>query len=337
MKCGQKGREAPGLYEVPGDGMVRVAVPMAPPLLLVNAYVLIDPGGGVTILDPGPRSGEAEALWTRVLEQLGIAWSGVRSVVVTHHHPDHYGLAGWMQERSGCSVRMSERAYAEAMLMWGPGADMENELPRFMARHGLPEQLARELKAHQAGIRSQVTPQPEISLVDSARPFRMGGTDWQPVETCGHAPGHLSFYDAGRKIILCGDAVLPLISPNVSLTPGSDPAPLKSFLQGLSALGGLEVKTAYPGHREPFADFAGRTRTLLRHHEERLDAAAALLSDQPCSGYEVCGELFRGRYTGIHQLRFALSETLAHLAELERRGRARSEERCGTIVYSALK
>lgn len=79
---------------------------------------------------------------------------------------------------------------------------------------------------------------------------------------------------------------------------------------------------AFPGHREPFAGFAERLDSLLRHHEERLDATAALLADGPLSGFAVCEAMFRSRVTSAHQLRFAMGETLAHLAELVRRERA---------------
>lgn len=320
----------PAVFE---DGLIRVPVPMYPPLRVVNSYLLAGPDGGWTVIDPGPRSREAEETWNRTLDWLGASWSRVRAVVLTHHHPDHYGLAGWMQERSGCRVWMSRRAYAEVLHMWGPESDMESALPDFMRRHGLPESLAAELREHQAGIRMQITPQPTVSCLEDRASWSMGGRIWRPVETGGHAPSHLSFYDAAEQAILCGDAVLPQISPNVALLPGSDPQPLHTFLQGLTALRELPVRIAYPGHREPFTHFAARIDSLLQHHEERLDDAEALLAESPLSGYGVCGGLFRGRISGIHQLRFALGEALAHLAELERRGRIRSLEKNGQVLF----
>lgn len=217
--------------------------------------------------------------------------------------------------------------------MWGPASVMESALPEFFARHGMPEQRVAELREHQAAIWPVISPQPEVSHVETERSFAMGGREWLPVETGGHAAGHLSFFHPGSGQLLCGDAVLPQISPNVSLLPGSDPEPLRSFMDGLSMLRQLPVKTAFPGHREPFGYFAGRIDNLLLHHEERLDAAESLLADRPRSGFEVCRELFRGRIPGIHQLRFAMSETLAHLVELERRGRAVSEEKNGEILF----
>ncbi|MNW13626.1 hypothetical protein D3C71_2116280 [compost metagenome] len=45
-----------------------------------------------------------------------------------------------------------------------------------------------------------------------------------------------------------------------------------------------------------------------------------MLAKKPRTGYEVC-ELLFGNELGIHQMRFAMSEALAHLLELIRIGR----------------
>lgn len=302
-------------------GILQVSIPMDPPLRRVNSYILPESDGRITILDPGPRKAESEEAWRGVLQELGLTWGQIKQIVVTHHHPDHYGLAGWIQEHSGAPVWMTARAKAEADLMWGQASAMNERLPALFARHGMPAELTTDIRRHLESFAPQVSPQPEVSVLDPGAPFEMGGREWEPVVTGGHAPGHASFYDPGTGVILCGDAVLPQISPNISLHPGSDEQPLLTFLQGLKQLSPYRVSFAYPGHREPFSGFTERTLRLLRHHEERLDTAEALLQSGPLSGFAVCEALFRGRVTTAHQLRFAMAETLAHLAELVRRGR----------------
>ncbi|WP_310551382.1 MBL fold metallo-hydrolase [Paenibacillus glufosinatiresistens] len=325
---------APGEVTAVAEGIRRLSVPMLPPLRQVNAYLLAEPDGGISVVDPGPRSPEAEAVWDSALAKLGLVWRDIRQVMVTHHHPDHYGLAGLMQSRSGgCPVYMSARAAAEADLMWGPAAEMDRRLPAFFRRHGMPEEWTSRLAEHLAGFVPQVTPQPDVTT--DALPPEFGGRKWRVLETGGHAPGHRSFFSEADGLVLCGDAVLPRISPNVSLLPGSDAQPLLRYLDGLRELGCLPALLALPGHREPFHGFAERTASLLRHHEERLDETEALLAEGPRTGWEVCGGLFPpGRAAGIHQLRFAMSETLAHLAELVRRGRAEQAE--GETVFFRL-
>ena len=318
-------------------GVLQVSVPMALPLRQVNSYILPDRDGKITVIDPGPHTLEAELAWQRVLEELDISWDRVRGIVVTHHHPDHYGLAGWMQSRTGCRVWMSERAHAEAGMAWGSGAILNEALPLFFLRHGMPESRVQGIREHLESFRPEVTPQPEVTYIHTGEPFVMGSRKWQPVVTGGHAPGHVSFYHGGSGQILCGDAVLPQISPNVGLQPGSDRQPLLTFMEGLRELRSLRVELAFPGHREPFTGFAARADSLLRHHEERLDTTAALLAGGPLSGFAVCEGLFRSRIASAHQMRFAMSEALAHLAELVRRERAAETgtEPGGEVLFTA--
>lgn len=315
--------------------ILRVPIPMAPPLRSVNSYILRG-DEGITIIDPGPRTPESEEQWQQVWGQHHLSPCEVTRIVVTHHHPDHYGLAGWLQETTGATVLMSRRAFAEAELMWGMDSQVEAALPEWFGQHGMPESWCEQLPGHLYGFRSQVTPPPEVTFIQEGESITMGGRVWHAVETAGHAPGHLSFYDALDKRLICGDAVLPQISPNIGFLPGSDPQPLYSFLGSLVKLRAYEVKWAYPGHRHKFDYFARRISQLFQHHEERLSRIEVLLRERPYSGFEVCASLF-GTDLGIHQMRFAMSETLAHLVELVRQGRARElttgSSRNTTILY----
>ncbi|WP_068783154.1 MBL fold metallo-hydrolase [Paenibacillus phocaensis] len=303
--------------------VARVPISMAPPLRQVNSYVLRG-DEGITILDPGPRTEETIREWQAAWQDLRISPRDVTQIVLTHHHPDHYGLAGYLQEVTGAAVFMSPRAYEETRLMWGEDSRMHEALPELFRRHGMPQSWHGQLPSHLHGFVNQVTPAPEVTFLREGEPIRMGGRAWRPIETAGHAPGHLSFYDPERKLLFCGDAVLPQISPNVSFLPGSDPQPLQSFLDSLVKLSAYEVATAYPGHRRPFDYFAERVRLLLQHHEERLLRIEGLLRERPQTAFEVCAALF-GTELGIHQMRFAMSETLAHLVELVRQGRAEEQ------------
>jgi glyoxylase-like metal-dependent hydrolase (beta-lactamase superfamily II) len=373
------------------DGGFQVKISMSFPLRWVNSYVLKGQDG-FTIVDPGPRSNVTEGEWGRVFKELGMSFGDISDIVVTHHHPDHYGLAGWMQQHSKARVHMSARSHREAMLMWdGRGPDgglgasgsyplsdssedlnvdsqsgvkasaedvgktdisgdmdlgtgserdrgmdmdvdmsvgkvtdmvMDQRLPRFFVHHGFPLEQVSALETHMQQAYLQVNPQPEITIIPTGTDARldMGGRSWLPVETGGHAPGHVSLYEPDSGVILCGDAVLPQISPNISLLPGSDTQPLQSYLDGLKRLGELEVAWAYPGHRNPFGYFRERTAALAAHHEERLDKFQHLIRQEGSTTYELCIAVFSSKL-GIHQLRFAMSETLAHLVELVRRGR----------------
>ncbi len=186
-----------------------------------------------------------------------------------------------------------------------------------------------------------VSPQPQVTLLREG-PVRLGDRVYEAIETPGHAAGHLVFYDAEAEVIFCGDHVLPQISPNVSFLPQVEENPLGAYLSSLQEIGRLPVKMAYPGHREPWQGFGARAEELVRHHHERLALMEGQLS-APLSAYEVCRATFGDRLS-IHQMRFALSETIAHLILLEAEGRiqqvdpaSRSHALCRDIQSSCKK
>ncbi|NMO95265.1 MBL fold metallo-hydrolase [Paenibacillus lemnae] len=307
------------------SGLIQIKIPLDNPLRWVNSYLLRD-GDEVTLIDPGPRTPAAEQEWLAAFRVLGLQPADISLILLTHHHPDHYGLSGWLQQQSGAPVRMSERAELEAQLMWGSGSSMDEDLPSFFESHGMPAVWLEQLPGHLNIFIPQVTPAPKVTHQHDGEQLDMGGRSWQVIQTAGHAPGHLSLYHEGSGDLICGDAVLPQISPNVSLLPGSDAAPLRLYLEGLRRLQTLQVRAAYPGHRHPFTHFRERIQALLEHHEERLNTTAGLLASAgPMTAFEVCTALFGGKL-GIHQLRFAMCEALAHLAELAAVSRAELRE-----------
>lgn len=316
--------------------VIQVPISMAPPLKKVNSYMLRG-SEGITVIDPGPRTEETEKEWKEVWRELRIQPADITSIVITHHHPDHFGLAGYLQSLTQARVYMSERAYEEAERMWGSGSVVNEALPALFQRHGMPADWLNQLPQHMRGFISQVTPFPEITPVTEDSSILMGGRSWEPIISGGHAPGHMSFYERSKKIMICGDAVLPQISPNISLVPDSESDPLQSFIEGLRRLGRYDVNTAFPGHRSPFDYFNERVRLLIQHHEQRLQRMEQLLQEEPLTGFQICSAVF-GTKLGIHQMRFAMSETLAHLLELVRQGRAAMEEKDtgGEIRFRAL-
>ncbi|OAB39007.1 hypothetical protein PMSD_03475 [Paenibacillus macquariensis subsp. defensor] len=315
-------------------GISQVKISMSYPLRWVNSYVLHS-SSGIVIIDPGPRNSVTEDEWKKVLGKLGYTLEDVSGIFVTHHHPDHYGLAGWFQSQCNAKVYMSQRSYDESLLMWGTDTDINVKLTLWLQQHGLPDELASQIEQHLLDFIPQVSPTPDITIVERGSHLELGGLSWLVIETGGHAPGHLSLYNEELGIMMCGDAVLPQISPNVSLIPGSDPEPLYSFMSGLVRLKQYVVNQAFPGHREPFSTFHKRIEDLLLHHEQRLIEVDKLLIQSPQNGYEICTALFPNKLS-LHQMRFAMCEALAHLQELVRQGKAQSSVSTvdGSIIFT---
>lgn len=309
----------------------QVRVPVPYPLQYVNAYLLAGDHGW-TVLDPGIHTPEALALWEGVWARLGSGYKDVERIVLTHHHPDHYGLAGYFQERSGAPVFLSEWGRHQAEQLWGEGCQEVSALWRLFLDHGMDREIADSMLPHMEGFVSLVSPRPQITVIEDGETLRLGGEEYEAVETGGHAAGHMSFYRKAAGELFCGDAVLPRISPNIGYMPGVEEDPLESFLDGLRHLGSYRVERAYPGHRDSFTGFAKRCAELAVHHEKRLELMRRQVCQGACTAYECCIGLFGTRLT-VHQLRFAMSETLAHLFHLERKGAVRRGEQAGVLVF----
>ncbi|MFC4102771.1 MBL fold metallo-hydrolase [Paenibacillus xanthanilyticus] len=324
--------EMEGVTAWPG-GIMQVKIPLPFSLKWVNSY-LVQGEGGYTLIDPGLRTDEAEAAWAKAMEMLGIRFEDIRRIVLTHQHPDHYGLAGWFQERAGAQVWMSSQSHAYARRLWGEDRAFNGELVGLFARHGMPEPLQEAVASHLESFTPRVSPQPVVTYLEAGERLHMGGVEWLAINAPGHARGQLCFYAKAAGWMICGDQVLPDITPNISVVPGEDADPLARFLESLAELEGYEVKLAFPGHRDPFADFGGRIRAIAAHHERRLARIEELAASGTDTGYAICEALFGPRIAGnAHNLRFAMAETLAHLVYLERSGRLIAEEATGGIRY----
>jgi len=145
----------------------------------------------------------------------------------------------------------------------------------------------------------------------------------------------LSFYDPEREWLIGGDFLLPKITPNISLWPGCDPNPLQSYLTTLEKMENLPVRRVYPAHGPAFDTYRKRIEELKEHHRNRLNRMKRLLENRPLPAADVCFAIF-GSNLSIHNLRFALSETLAHLEYLRYRGEVELEERGDTLVYALI-
>jgi glyoxylase-like metal-dependent hydrolase (beta-lactamase superfamily II) len=315
--------------------IIQVKAPLPFPLRWVNSYI-IRGEKGLTIIDPGLHTVETEAVWEETFTHYGFAFSEVEQIVLTHYHPDHYGIAGWLQDRcGGIPVWISQEGFEQAMRLWGDGQPLTSEIAELFIKHGMDKTLVHEqLIPHMHDFIAWVSPQPQVSFIPYEKNFRMGDRWFEPIVTAGHAEGHLCFYDAERQEMFCGDHVLPQISPNVSYIPRADGNPLETFLVSLEKINQYKVVKAYPGHREPFDTFNLRVLELIAHHEDRLEKMAAQLTE-PKHVYQLSLDFF-GDQLSIHQMRFAMAETLAHVIYLQEKGQIKQQEHDGIFYYSLV-
>ena len=286
----------------------------------INLWLLED-GPGWTIVDTGYAMPEAKAAWARIFaEHLG--HRAVTRIIVTHFHPDHVGLAGWLAERWQALLWITEKEWLYARVM-SRGSDDFVPLRRdFARRAGLDEAASELFSERESGYRRGVpSVPPSFHRIADGATIDIGGREWLVIVGEGHAPELACLYCAEIGVLISGDQVLPRISPNVSLHPHEpDGDPLAKYLASLVKLRKAVSPEALvlPSHNLPFFGLHARIDELAAHHQARCAEIIEALV-RPGSAVDLLPVLFR-RPLDRHQTAFALGEALAHLHYLEGQG-----------------
>ncbi|GGP00318.1 MBL fold metallo-hydrolase [Nonomuraea glycinis] len=316
-------RVRPGLWSIP------VPIPVNP-LRYVLVYAL-EVDDGVAIVDAGWNTDEAYDALVAGLAVAGYAITDVQAVLVTHIHPDHYGLAGRVREMSGAWIGLHP---ADASLVHERYDDstiesMVDKQRAMLDRCGVPPQTAEELASSSMMIRHMVSMAKPDRLIEDGDRLDLSGWDLRAIWTPGHSPGHLCFVSPSRKLLFSGDHVLAKITPMVAVHPQSAPNPLADYLDALTAVRELDVEEVLPAHEYRFLELRGRVDYVIAHHGERLGEIEQVVAEaNGVTCWEAATRLTWSRpWETIPPFmrRAANNETLAHLVWLEAQGRVRRE------------
>ncbi|OAA23987.1 Zn-dependent hydrolase, glyoxylase [Frankia sp. EI5c] len=308
-------RLRPGLWSIP--------VPL-PTAGLTHVFMyLFETDHGAYVIDSGWDTDEAFAAVERGLAAAGYAVTDLRGIIPTHMHPDHYGLAGRLREASGAWIGLHPADAAVLRVEPLHPADLLRTLNEAMLRAGAPPEAMREVTAqHLPRDPLPGFARPDILIEDGDR-LDIPGWDLRAVWTPGHSPGHLCFWEPVNRLLLSGDHVLPRITPNIPFGGEAGDDPLGDYLRSLDKVDALSATATLPAHEYRFDGLSERVEQLRRHHEQRFAEVRAALAGGPATGWEVASQMRWSRpWDEIEGFvrRSAVSEALAHLRALERRG-----------------
>ena len=326
---------------VKGVYQIKLPLPGGPPGH-TNAY-LIDGSEGNLLIDTGWNTPEAFSALGEELKSNGFDFSDISQIVITHLHPDHYGLAGRIRELSGAKLALSE---IEARLLDRRYVNMSilvEEVSHLLRAHGTPQSELSQLSQASMPVRELVIPaKPDIKLKDGQK-VSMNPFEFKALLTPGHSPGHICLYEPERKFLFTGDHILPDITPNVGLHPQSGANPLGDYINSLKSLTELEVSFVFPGHGSVFSGLGQRIDVLLRHHQQRMTDILNVIRDDPKTAYQIATEIpWVPDEGGVNfqdlpplDKRLAVLETLAHLQLLATEGKAKEVVRNRISLYRA--
>lgn len=305
----------------------------------VNIYFLKE-GDGWAALDTGIDDARTREIWETLLSGP-LAGQRLTRVIVSHHHPDHIGLAGWLCARFGIPMLTSQSAYLGCMTTSiNPEILAGQHCRKFYARHGMDAETTKRVCSGGHRYLEKVSPlPPTFSRVVFGDDLTIGQRSFEVMTFDGHSNEQVVLYCAAENLLLAGDQVIAKISSNVSVQ-AQDPEgdPLGLFLRSLETLTRRISGDALvlPGHQLPFFGLHARCRELARHHADRCARIEAACRERPHSVAELVPVLFT-RILDPQQLSFAFSEAHAHVNRLLRsNGMTQSLHGDGIVRFSSI-
>ena len=317
-----------------------------------NAVYLID-ADQTTLVDTAVATPAVRAELEAGLERHGVGFADVDTVVLTHWHPDHAGLAGAIQAESGARVVVHA---ADAPIVDGSErpltADPKQQRETFTA-WGMPTTARERLQSFfESTATGLVERDPTVTPVEDGDIVDLGGVTLETVHLPGHTAGLCGFAfdptatranslvgddrsshdhtgdEPARSAIFTGDALLPRYTPNVGGADVRVDEPLATYAASLARLVDRDPTVAHPGHRGQIDEPARRAAEILAHHRERTGRVVDVLERGPATAWEVSAALF-GDLEAIHVLH-GPGEAFAHLDHLAGAGVA---ERDGATYH----
>ncbi|KRA25258.1 hypothetical protein ASD65_13130 [Microbacterium sp. Root61] len=318
-------RIAPAPEEV-RPGLWAIALPAGGnPIAYTIDYVFIT-DDGIALVDTGWATEASATALAKELAAIGYSITDISAILITHMHPDHFGLVPRiLRANPDCRLFMHD---ADLRLVDGRSdALRQRTTPRWqelMVSVGAPG-------SYEITTRAMVTNRVDDDIASQVvtlapdQVITLGSWSIRALWTPGHTPGHLCFLVEDHALLISGDHILPTITPQV--TQLSDPADdiLGNYLSSLRALRSLDVVEVLPAHQYRFTGLVERIDELLAHHERRfalLENAAARSPGLTC--YDLAHALdWRDPLVRMptDQARMAVKETLAHLVHMQGAGR----------------
>lgn len=305
------------------DGVWAVPLPLpVKNLPWVFSYFIADSVGDLHLVDSGWDSEPSWETLTAALVQLGKRLEDIRTLTVTHFHPDHLGMAERIRRASGAKVGLLA---LEQETLHGMKAGGAFELGHFedMRTWAVPKELWPKLHARSATGAEMPSFDADVVLADGDL-LAIPGRSVRVLATPGHTSGELSLHDPDAGILYSGDHLLPNQFPGIGLGGPTATNPIADYLGALDrivALGDVEVD---PGHGYRFTGLRERAEVTRKHHLDRSAEIAAILDrgGSP-SVWEVASQVtWTAGWDNLHDTErlSALRQTAQHIDYLERGG-----------------
>ena len=306
-----------------GEGALWMRLPLPMKLDHVNVFAFEDDDGW-TIVDTGFDTRRTREIWARLMAGP-LGGKPVARVIVTHHHPDHVGLAGWFQREHGAELITTRTSWLYArMLVLDEQMKPVDETLAYWRAAGMEAEIYDKRRAERPFNYVDIVADMPLGFrrIKEGDVIRFGGRDWDVRIGNGHAPEHATFWSRDCELVIGGDQLLATISPNLGVYAAEpDADPVGDWLESCERLSAHaeDSHLVLPGHKLPFTGLPTRMRQLIDNHHGALERLEATLTT-PHTAAECFPVLYKRRI-GEGEYGLALVEAIGHLNHLYQTGR----------------
>jgi len=322
-------------------GIYQLKIPIPDnPLEHLNSY-LIEGKDGWLMIDTGWYTADAFSALLAELSALGLSLTDITTIIVTHVHPNHFGLAGRIKHMSPHTELMTHRWEANLIeSRYMRFAELQDKIAVLLKSQGVPSVDIPKLESASMPALKFVT----MALPDHAlyggEIVSTGIYDIEVIWTPGHSPGHICLYEPQNELLFSGDHILTSITSNISYHVESGDNPLGDYLYALHKLENMRVARVLPAHQDIFTDLRGRIDELVTHHDLRKAEIARAIASSPQRAYDISSQLTWNtagasweNLPPLHK-RAAVLETVAHLECMRREGKVKRMTRNNLFLYA---
>ncbi|MDQ0217702.1 MBL fold metallo-hydrolase [Peribacillus cavernae] len=315
-------------------GVEMIELPTEWPVGPVNVFLIY--GEKLTLVDCGRKLEKAWGQFNASLKQRGLTIMDIEQIVLTHHHDDHIGFLDWILEKNPIPVyaHANCRPYlTQDVDHFQRGAEF---FSTFYREFGIPKEQAEELansKAWNQGLKNKI----QITMELDGGVAIPGLSEWQVIETKGHAQSHISLYRSSDHVLLCGDHLIKHSPAGIFLEAPIFPEtersnPLIQYVNNLKKCLSFPVDITLSGHGEAIQNLPELINETLQKIDKRAGRVKSKLVNRKKSGFDLVKELYPDRFEDAMIL--LASDTIGLLDLLFERGEIISEKRDGVIYYS---
>jgi len=314
------------------NGVARIKIPTPYKVGDVYAYVLKN--DALTLVDTGIGTQEAKAALIYELHQLHLTLDDFDQIVLTHHHPDHSGGLSFFHP----SIPVLAHENNERWLTKSKDfIDFYGQYyHHFFSEFAVPSDRFKEIPKFQNNLKYIGNAKISQYLYESME--LPGHSQWEVIETFGHASSQISLWNKQTGQLIAGDALLQFITPNPLMEPplydgDQRYSALLEHNKTLHKLKNLGIRTVLPGHGNIFNEVNEVIKTGLEKQEQRALKVWELIKQKPRTVYELCMLIFPRSYQ--KELVLTLSETVAQLDYLLEKEMIKARQEGEKLIYFA--